>query len=207
MHRNLWSTREQTYHQRQKEYVSERASSFPRISNPHCHSELVGFRKLTLHLTGQGNYREARATRQTKPIDDDEALRWVCTIRGRTGAVAAMVPIRNEAAEDSCLFIYTRLSCHSRRKPQGCSLNRSLFEFGYDNVCPNSIVEHMCVCETRVCSQLLRLLWVVASDVHVDCSEQTCGVLDEKSYTELEREMRGCMSSALFQPLALSGGR
>ena len=53
--------------------------------------------KCARQLKGQGDYRMAKALRNSACVKDGEAMRRVLTVRGRTGAVLCMVPIQSEA--------------------------------------------------------------------------------------------------------------
>ena len=56
--------------------------------------------RVAMRLKGQANYREPRASRESYPVKDDQALRRVLTVRGRTGAVLLTDLARSEAAAD-----------------------------------------------------------------------------------------------------------
>ena len=51
-------------------------------------------------VKGQAHYRACAAVRDSAPIADNDAMRRVLTVRGRTSAVLGMWPIRSEAARD-----------------------------------------------------------------------------------------------------------
>ncbi len=65
--------------------------------------------RIAMRVRGQANYRQSIAIRNAAPVGDEEALRRVLTIRGRTGAVLAMAPIRSEGAADIRDFFMGRL--------------------------------------------------------------------------------------------------
>lgn len=54
--------------------------------------------KICMVVQGQASYRAPAVVRNEACINDDESLRRVLTIRGRTGAVIAIVPLRSEDA-------------------------------------------------------------------------------------------------------------
>ena len=56
--------------------------------------------RMAMRLKGQGNYREPKVVRESYVVGDSEAKRRILTLRGRTGAVLAMAPIRSEGYED-----------------------------------------------------------------------------------------------------------
>ncbi len=64
--------------------------------------------KCTLSLLGQGNYRTSRELRQTFATPDDESIYKVLSVRGRTGAVLALEPLRSESGT------FTHVAKHPR---------------------------------------------------------------------------------------------
>ena len=56
--------------------------------------------RLAMRIKGQASYRTPKEVRESYPAGDAEAKRRVLTLRGRTGAVLAMKPIKTEPAED-----------------------------------------------------------------------------------------------------------
>ena len=62
--------------------------------------------KVLMGVKGQANYRQPAYVRSVALYDDAAALRRVLTVRGRTGAVLGMWPLKDESAETigSCLY-------------------------------------------------------------------------------------------------------
>ena len=56
--------------------------------------------RVAMRLKGQGNYRMSAEKRAEQVVKDDEALRRVLTVRGRTGAVLMTQLVRTEGGED-----------------------------------------------------------------------------------------------------------
>ena len=56
--------------------------------------------RMAMRIKGQGTYRDPKHVRDSFAVGDSEAKRRILTIRGRTGAVLTMVPIKSEGAED-----------------------------------------------------------------------------------------------------------
>ena len=54
--------------------------------------------KVCMSVKGQAHYRAAAEVRNSACFNDEDSLRRVLTIRGRTSAVLAMVPVRGEDA-------------------------------------------------------------------------------------------------------------
>ena len=54
--------------------------------------------KVCMTVQGQASYRASAAVRNAACFDDGSSLRRVLTVRGRTGAVVAMVPVPGEDA-------------------------------------------------------------------------------------------------------------
>ena len=55
--------------------------------------------KCCMGVMGQESYRAPKHKRNAAPFDDTDSLRRVLTVRGRTGAVLAMLPVSSEKAE------------------------------------------------------------------------------------------------------------
>ena len=56
--------------------------------------------KTCLKLKGQESYRASKRVRNDAPFPDSVAWRRLLTVRGRTGAVLLLEPIRTEKSED-----------------------------------------------------------------------------------------------------------
>jgi len=56
--------------------------------------------RCAMRIRGQAPYRASKAERAAAAIDDENALRRVLTIRGRTGAPLCMETIKGESADD-----------------------------------------------------------------------------------------------------------
>ena len=52
--------------------------------------------RVAMRVKGQSNYRDSATSRAGAVVGDEDALRRVITMRGRTGAVLVMAPIRSE---------------------------------------------------------------------------------------------------------------
>ncbi|CAL1156102.1 unnamed protein product [Cladocopium goreaui] len=61
--------------------------------------------KVCMTVQGQANYRASAQTRNAACFDDEHSLRRVLTIRGRTGAVLGMVPLKEICPNLSCLSL------------------------------------------------------------------------------------------------------
>ena len=61
--------------------------------------------KCCMGVMGQESYRAPKHKRDAAPFDDTDSLRRVLTVRGRTGAVLAMIPISSEKAEEVCMAL------------------------------------------------------------------------------------------------------
>lgn len=69
----------------------------------HCewaHLSMDGTVRMAMRVKGQGNYREPKEVRESYVVGDTEAKRRILTIRGRTGAVLMMDPVKSEGAKD-----------------------------------------------------------------------------------------------------------
>ena len=66
--------------------------------------------KVAMSIKGQASYRSSRSIRNQACFGDDEALRRVLTVRGRTGAVLAMQLIKGEEAPEVALALQRSLS-------------------------------------------------------------------------------------------------
>ena len=69
----------------------------------HCewvHLSMDGTVRMAMRVKGQGNYREPKEVRESYVVGDAEAKRRILTIRGRTGAVLMMDPVKSEGAKD-----------------------------------------------------------------------------------------------------------
>ena len=56
--------------------------------------------RMAMRVKGQGNYREPKEVRESYVVGDSEAKRRILTVRGRTGAVLMMDPVKSEGAYD-----------------------------------------------------------------------------------------------------------
>ena len=65
--------------------------------------------KCCMGVMGQESHRAAKEKRNMAPFDDFHALRRVLTVRGRTGAVIAMVAVSSERAEEVVLALAENL--------------------------------------------------------------------------------------------------
>ena len=70
----------------------------------HCeefvHLSIDATLRCVTRAKGQAHYRSSPAVRASAPITDEDALRRVLTIRGRTGATLGMHLARSESAAD-----------------------------------------------------------------------------------------------------------
>ena len=66
--------------------------------------------KVAMSIKGQASYRSSASVRNQACFGDDEALRRVLTVRGRTGAVLAMQLIKGEDAPEVALALQNALS-------------------------------------------------------------------------------------------------
>ena len=70
--------------------------------------------RMAMRLKGQGNYREPKEVRNSYLVGDSEAKRRILTLRGRTGAVLAMSPIKSESCKDIKDFLLDAISSDVR---------------------------------------------------------------------------------------------
>jgi len=61
--------------------------------------------RCAMRIRGQASYRASKAERSDAAIDDENALRRVLTIRGRTGAPLCMETIKGETADDIAAWL------------------------------------------------------------------------------------------------------
>ena len=66
--------------------------------------------KVAMSIKGQASYRSSASVRNQACFGDDEALRRVLTVRGRTGAVLAMQLIKGEDAPEVAFALQSALS-------------------------------------------------------------------------------------------------
>ena len=66
--------------------------------------------RMAMRLKGQSTYREPKAVRNANVVGDDLAKRRILTIRGRTGGVLAMEPIKSESSEDVQNFLMSSIT-------------------------------------------------------------------------------------------------
>ena len=66
--------------------------------------------RCAMRIRGQESYRAPAAVRNEAPIGDADALRRVLTIRGRSGAILCMTPIKSEAGADISSWMLKNLS-------------------------------------------------------------------------------------------------
>ena len=74
--------------------------------------------KCCMSVMGQESYRASREKRNQAPFDDETALRRVLSVRGRTGAVLAMIPVSSERAEEVCLALATHIPAEGLKQVQ-----------------------------------------------------------------------------------------
>ena len=74
------------------------------------HSQFDATVKVMMHIKGQGNYRMSLEARQQQALSEDEASYRVGCLRGTTGAVRIVTPIRDEAAETIAGLLRAQLS-------------------------------------------------------------------------------------------------
>ena len=74
--------------------------------------------KCCMSVMGQESYRASREKRNQAPFDDETALRRVLSVRGRTGALLALIPVSSERAEEVCLALATHLPAEGLRQVQ-----------------------------------------------------------------------------------------
>ena len=74
--------------------------------------------KCCMGIMGQESYRASKQRRNAAPFDDETALRRVLTVRGRTGAVLAMIPVPSEKAEDVCAALSEALPAKGLQQVQ-----------------------------------------------------------------------------------------
>ena len=65
--------------------------------------------KCCMGVMGQESHRAAKGKRNMAPFDDFRASRWVLTVRGRTGAVVALVAVSSQRAEEMVLALAAHL--------------------------------------------------------------------------------------------------
>ena len=95
--------------------------------------------KVCMTVQGQASYRASAAVRNAACFDDGSSLRRVLTVRGRTGAVVAMVPVPGEDAPNvrkafSDEFSYQALS-QVRYIATDCPSAKLFHEL--KDICPN----------------------------------------------------------------------
>ena len=56
--------------------------------------------KICMKLAGQASYRASKVERNAAPFGDEVAWRKILTVRGRSGAVLLMTPLKSEKSED-----------------------------------------------------------------------------------------------------------
>ena len=72
--------------------------------------------KCCMAVLGQESYRCNAERRNAAPFGDDTAFRRVLTVRGKTSAVLAMVPISSEQADEVALALAQCLSADALRQ-------------------------------------------------------------------------------------------
>lgn len=65
--------------------------------------------RCAMRIRGQASYRAAARVRADAPITDEDAMRRVLTMRGRTGAPMCMTLVKSEAASDIRMWMKTSL--------------------------------------------------------------------------------------------------
>ena len=74
--------------------------------------------KRCMGVLGQESYRAPKAKRNAAPFGDDEALRRVLTVRGRSGAVLGTRAVPSEKAEDIRIALAEMLPAEGLRQVQ-----------------------------------------------------------------------------------------
>ena len=72
--------------------------------------------KIMQKIKGQSHFMEKREVRQSHPIPDEEAMRALLTVRGRSGAVLLLRPLRQESSELICTALRDGLSPRVREQ-------------------------------------------------------------------------------------------
>ncbi len=112
------------------------------------HTQIDATVKVCMKLKGQGNYRMAAANREAQAMDESEAFYRVMCMRGRTGAVRALEPVRSESAEEVQKFLMMALSQEERSHVETVSTDSASqrLEIVLRSTCPNLqglILDHM----------------------------------------------------------------
>ena len=97
--------------------------------------------KVCMSVKGQAHYRAAAEVRNSACFNDEDSLRRVLTIRGRTSAVLAMVPVRGEDATtiaDVLKLKFSTAALHQVRYVSTDSPSLKLFQ-ELHSACPNLI--------------------------------------------------------------------
>ena len=65
-----------------------------------AHAQFDATVKIVMNIKGQGNFRMNKKKRASQALPEENALYWIGCMRGTTGAVRIVKPIRSESAEE-----------------------------------------------------------------------------------------------------------
>jgi len=95
--------------------------------------------RILRRVKGQADYLCSASARAAAPVGDDEAVRRLLTVMGRTSTPLAVVPVRQESAADVAAALATALSAEQLRSVRSMSVDHPtpvLFQ-ALRGTCPN----------------------------------------------------------------------
>jgi len=108
-------------------------------TNEMAHAQFDATVKIVMNIQCQGSYRTSKKKKQEQALPEDQAVYRVACVKGTTGAVRIVAPVRDESADTVARLLVEELSQEEIASIKTFSVDHAThsMEASLDKLCPN----------------------------------------------------------------------